>query len=118
MRLLFVLPAGVRTPRIDPGLFASARVDSGGLVVFLFATIQLRLGPPRLGICLFSALRVLHLSLLVRWGVVEWNFGCAFGLCFLDVVWLKQHEMLPVFLFLFFGVFFFLIGCFGKFFLA
>ena len=42
--LVFLFPRGTAPPGIDSGRFARARVDSGGLVVFLCATLQLRLG--------------------------------------------------------------------------
>ena len=47
----------------------------GSIWVFflcLFATIQRRLGPPRLGIFLFSALRVLHFFSPCWFGAADW----------------------------------------------
>ena len=49
----YFLSRGNPHPRIDPGLFARARVDLG-VVLRLFATLQRTIGPPRLGTFCFS----------------------------------------------------------------
>ena len=69
-----------------------------GLFVCLFATIQHKLGPPRLGIFVFSALSVLHLfsPCQMGWGIEILGVFLS-GLFLWNSVWAKQHEMLPVF---------------------
>ena len=69
MVTVFVCPAGVRTPPNRPWPFRQSSGRFGGLFLCLFATIQRRIGPPRLGTFFFSALRVLHLlSCQMGWG--------------------------------------------------
>ena len=76
-----------------------------GVWLFLFATLQLRLGQVHLGRAfVFLAPRVLRLS-LCQMGFGKNVLGFVFGIRFWVCVWLKQHEMLSVFRFFFWLVF-------------
>ena len=100
MITVFVLSRGRPRPPESTLAFSPELGSIWGLFLCLFATIQRRVGPPRLGTFVFSALRVLHLfsPCQTGWGKEIWGMLLS-GLFLWLLVWLKQHEMLPVFRF-------------------
>ena len=71
-------------PRIDPGLFARARVDLGVVYCICLQPLQCRVGPPRLCTVLFPLPLGSCVFLSLSDGLGDGNFGCAsVGVCFL-----------------------------------
>ena len=101
--VLVFFSSGAPHPLEPTLVFSPApRVGLGGLFLFLFAIIQLRLGPPRRVFVFASPFKVLHLSLSSD-GLGQWSCLGLFWLCvFWKFVCQNNTKSCPFFFFVFF----------------